>query len=138
MEVISKIAGRAFFDTNVLIYLLEDDPRSQRSAELLERGGIISVQVLNEFVNACRGKKRLPYSRIGEILQRVRALCEVVPVTADFHDQALRLAERYNFHFYDALIVAAALDTQCGTLYTEDLQDGQLLEKRLRVVNPFV
>ena len=58
-------------------------------------------------------------------------------VTVDTHDDALRLAQRYGFHFHDALVVASALAADCETLYTEDLQDGQVIDDRLTVRNPF-
>lgn len=58
-------------------------------------------------------------------------------VTVDTHDDALRLAQRYGFHFYDALVVASALAADCETLYTEDLQDGQVIDDRLTIRNLF-
>jgi predicted nucleic acid-binding protein len=61
----------------------------------------------------------------------------VEAVTEDTHDRALALVERYGFSFYDALLIAAALHAGCSRLYSEDLQHGQLIDRQLRILNPF-
>jgi predicted nucleic acid-binding protein len=66
----------------------------------------------------------------------LRPLCRVFP-SVDLLKNALDVKDRYKFHFYDALIVAAALDAGCERLYSEDLNHGQAIE-RLRIENPFV
>ncbi len=130
--------NRVFFDTNVLLYLLSEEPeKANRAEELLEAGGVISVQILNEFTNVARRKLAMDWREIRDILGTLRRLCEVVPLTLDTHDRALDLAERFRFSIYDALIVSAALIAGSETLYTEDLQDGLRLEGQLVVVNPF-
>jgi predicted nucleic acid-binding protein len=58
-------------------------------------------------------------------------------LTAETHDAGLRIASKYRFAFYDALIAAAALEADCTTLYSEDFQDGQVIEGTLIVRNPF-
>jgi predicted nucleic acid-binding protein len=131
--------GERFFDTNVVLYLLSSDTaKADRAEELLALGGTISVQVLNEFVAVASRKLRMPWLEVREVLAQVRAVCEVVPMTVETHEQALYLAERYGLSVYDALIVSAALLAGCKTLYSEDLQDGQVIERRLTVCNPFV
>lgn len=130
--------SRAFFDTNVLLYLLSADPGKAGTAErLLAAGGHVSVQVLNEFAAVATGKLRLDWAETLEILATVRALCVVEPLTVNAHDRAVAIAARYRLHIYDALIVAAALLAGCERLYSEDLQAGQRFDKRLRIVNPF-
>lgn len=127
-----------FFDTNVILYLLSADAaKADRAEELLAIGGIISVQVLNEFAAAASRKLRMTWPEIREVLAQVRVVCPVEPVTVDTHDKALQLAERYGLSTYDALIVAAALMAGCTTLYSEDMQDGQVIERHLTIRNPF-
>jgi predicted nucleic acid-binding protein len=127
-----------FFDTNVLLYLLSADPsRANRAEEVLAAGGIISVQVLNEFSSVAMRKLRMTVAEVREVLEPIMALCEVVPLTVQIHQRGLHLAERYGFSFYDASIVAAALESGCMTLYSEDLQDGQVIDRSLAVSNPF-
>lgn len=131
-------AAEPFFDTNVLLYLLSADPvKADRAESLLADGGTISVQVLNEFASVTLRKLAMPVTELREILEPVRSVCHVEPVTEDTHDRALALVERYGFSFYDALLVAAALRAGCARLYSEDLQHGQLIDRQLRILNPF-
>ena len=132
-------AADDFFDTNVLLYLLSADTgKADRAEALLAGGGRISVQVLNEFVSVATRKLRMPWPDIKESLAAVRAVCAVEPLTVETHEKALILAERLGLSFYDALIVAAALRAGCKTLHSEDMQHGQVIEKKLTVRNPFV
>jgi predicted nucleic acid-binding protein len=130
--------GDDFFDTNVVLYLLSADPaKADRAEELLAIGGTISVQVLNEFVAVASRKLHMSWIEIREVLAQVRAVCAVEPVTIETHERALRLAERYGISIYDALIVSAALLANCKTLHSEDMQDGQVIERQLTIRNPF-
>jgi predicted nucleic acid-binding protein len=133
------MAGQtAFFDTNVLLYLVsEDHAKANKAEELLAAGGVISVQVLNEFVSVSSRKRMMQWPEIKEALEVFRMTLRVEPVTIDTHDTALRIAERHKVSFYDALIVAAAAISDCAVLYSEDLQHGRTFEKSLTVRNPF-
>lgn len=134
----TRPVSRAFLDTNILLYTISSDPKAPRAIEMLERAAVISVQVLNEFANTVRRKMALDLGEIVDVLGRFRAIYEIVPLTTDIHDHALQIAGRYGFSIHDSLIVAAALDAGCDTLYSEDLQHGQRIEARLDVVNPFL
>ena len=126
------------FDTNVVLYLLSADPaKANRAAQLLERGGTISVQVLNEFTAVAIRKFRMKINEVRELLATVRQRCEITPLDITTHEQALELADRYRISIYDALIVAAALASECSILWTEDLQNGQRIQ-RLTIRNPFI
>jgi predicted nucleic acid-binding protein len=131
--------ARPCLDTNVLIYsVAKDDPRSEIAEGLLAAGGVISVQALNEFVATARRKLDMSWEEITEALDAIRILCPSPrAVTIETHDAALSIARTYGFHVYDALVVASALAADCETLYTEDLQDGQVIEERLTIRNPF-
>jgi predicted nucleic acid-binding protein len=132
-------AGDTFFDTSVLFYLLSNDARkADRVEALLAHRGIISVQVLNEFTVVALRKVGLPLLEIREILDTVRAVCTVEPLTATTHDRGMEICERYKFSFYDSVIVAAALIVGAKVLYSEDLQHGQVINRQLRIVNPFL
>jgi predicted nucleic acid-binding protein len=128
----------AFFDTNIVLYLLSDDSAKADTAEaLLAQGGTVSVQVLNELASVASRKLRLSWDEIREVLATVQATCAVEPLTLEVHTRALELIERHSLSVYDALIVAAALEAGCTTLWTEDMQHGQLIDGRLRLCNPF-
>jgi predicted nucleic acid-binding protein len=126
----------AFFDTNVLLYRLSSDSsKADRANELLQTGGAVSVQVLNEFAAVAARKLRMTIAEIRFVLDAIRLVCDVVPVDLEIHDRALELAERYRLAIYDALIVAAAIGANCTTLWTEDLHNGQRIQ-RLTIRNP--
>lgn len=130
---------QAFFDTSVLLYLLSGDARkADRVEQLLAQRGVISVQVLNEFAAVARRKLRLPLADVRAILDTVRAVCTVESVTVATHDRGLSVCERYKFSIYDSMMVASALIAGARVLHSEDLQHGQVIDRQLRVVNPFV
>ena len=127
----------SFFDTSVLLYLLsKDSAKADRVEQLLEAGGTISVQVLNEF--AAVALRKMPLNDIREILDTIRTVCKVESVTLATHDLGLSINERYGFSLYDSMLVSAALIANMKDLYSEDLQHGQIIDNRLRILNPFV
>ena len=126
-----------FADTNVVLYLLDQGQKADRAEEILRQGPLISIQVLNEALVNCRRKAGLDWEEAGAFLAGVQALCPVVDLTLQTHEVGRALAQRYGFAVYDAMIVAAALISGCSTLYSEDMQDGLLVEGQLRIVNPF-
>jgi len=131
--------AEAFFDTNVILYLFSAEAAKANTAEeLLAGGGQISVQVLNELANVGRRKLALSWAEIADITTQIQSLCSVTQLTVETHAQGLQLAERYGWSVYDGMIVAAALMGGCTLLYTEDMQDGQLVDGRLTLRNPFV
>jgi len=105
---------------------------------LLAERATISVQVLNEFAAIALRKLRMPLSEVREILNTVRTVCHVEPVTVATHDRGLAINERYGFSLYDSMIIASALIVAVKILYSEDLQDGQVVDGKLRIVNPFL
>jgi predicted nucleic acid-binding protein len=128
----------SFFDTNVLVYLASGDTaKADRTEAVIAEGGSISVQVLNELANVARRKMQMSWDETHAFLDMLRGLLTVHPLTVEIHETGLRLAERYGFSIYDAMIAASALDAGCDTLWSEDMQHGMALEEGLRIVNPF-
>jgi predicted nucleic acid-binding protein len=131
-------APKAFIDSNVLIYLLSANVNKANQAEAVVRaGGRISVQVLNEIANVALRKLGMPWTEINEVLALIRSICPVEPLAIETHDRGKLVSERYGLSVYDAMIVAAALLAGCETLYSEDMQDDLLIERQLRICNPF-
>ena len=126
-----------FFDTNIILYLLDDGPKAEIAEGLIAKRGQISVQVLNEALVNCIRKAGMSWDEAGQFLEGIRQLCLVTDLTPATHDIGRALGARYGFSVYDAMIVAAALEAGCTTLYSEDMQDGLLVEGQLRIVNPF-
>lgn len=127
----------AFFDTNVLIYEFSEDAAKARASEdVIRAGGVVSVQVLNEFASAGARNLGLNWAVIREILLEYRQNFTVVPLTIETHERGIELAERYQLNVYDGMIVAAALIAECKTLYSEDMHDGLVIDG-LTVRNPY-
>jgi predicted nucleic acid-binding protein len=128
----------SFFDTNVLLYIASVDPaKADRAEGLIGAGGMISVQVLNEITNVARRKMGMLWAEARAFLSMIRGLLSVRPLTIDIHETGVSLEERYGLSIYGATIAASALHADCDTLWSEDMQDGIVLDDRLSVVNPF-
>jgi len=132
------LVERIFLDSNVMIYAyFKQDERKQRiSKQLISQNAVISTQVLQELTNTLRRKMGVDYSIIRPILQECLKNCDLNSNTSDTVLLALDIAERYGFSFYDSLIVAAALESKCTTLYSEDMHHNQRIEN-LTIKNPF-
>ena len=128
----------SFLDSNIVLYLASEDLlKADRAQELVAEGGTISVQVLNELANISHRKMGLSWDETRNFLLMIRGLLKVEPITIEIHDVGTSLAERYQLSVYDSMIVSAALSAECDTLLSEDLQNGLLINGRLRVLNPF-
>ena len=129
----------AFYDSNTLLYLISSDPaKADRIEALLAGGGVISVQVLNEFTAVARRKFSIPWSEIEVALDPVKEAFDIEAVTLETYDLAVTVAQRFHYTIYDSLIIAAALIAGCDTLYSEDMQHGQVIADRLTIINPFL
>ena len=130
---------KVFLDSNIIVYAFGEDQRNATAVGLLAEGGVISVQVLNEFVNVARRKLHFEWSQIEDALAAIRTLASAIhPIDHEVHTNAVGLAKNYGFSFYDALIVAAALKAKCTVLYSEDMQHGRIVEDQLEIRNPFL
>jgi predicted nucleic acid-binding protein len=130
--------GGSFLDTNVLLYIASTDPsKADRAEAMIGAGGVISVQVLNEFTHVARREMRLTWRETLHLLSTMRRLLTVHPLTIDIHDMGLAMAQRHNFSLYDAMIVACALEAGCETLWSEDMHHGMVIDGQLRIANPF-
>jgi predicted nucleic acid-binding protein len=130
-------AKRRFFDTNIVVYLMSGDAAKASKAEsLIASGGVVSVQVLNEFTSVARRKLALTWAETEEVLVALKANLEVIPLTLTVHERALALASAHELSIYDASIVAAALEGGCDAVLSEDMQHGQKFAA-LRIENPF-
>jgi predicted nucleic acid-binding protein len=128
----------SFIDTNILLYIVSNDPvKAAKAEEIVALGGIISVQILNELTNVARRKMHMSWTETHDFLNMLRSLLTVRPLTIETHETGLALAERYSLSTYDAMIVGAAAHAGCDTLWSEDMHDGLVVENSLRIINPF-
>jgi predicted nucleic acid-binding protein len=127
-----------FLDSSILVYAFTTNPRAVTAQALLKRGGVINVQGLNEFTNMARRKLGMTWDEVRDALSAIRVVCRtIVPMDVETHADALRIAERYGCAIFDALMVASAVRADCSILWSEDMQDGLVIDKRLRIANPF-
>ena len=127
----------AFFDTNILVYAQQMDGKGDRARALFAGGGKLSVQVLNEFTAVSRRKQRRDWREIDEAVADVLTMVDPpLALTLDLHHSARALAQDHGLSFYDALIVSAAIEAGCDTLFSEDMQHGRSIGG-LAIVNPF-
>lgn len=132
-----SMAGE-FLDSNVLVYAFTADPRAAAAQALLESGCIISVQGLNEFANVAKRKLGMTWKEVRAALAAVRTVCPtILSIDVETHMEALLVAERYGYAIFDALMIASALQADSKTLWSEDMQDGMVIDGRLRISNPF-
>jgi predicted nucleic acid-binding protein len=132
-------ALKVFIDTNILLYLLSSDLEKADQAEsILQTGGLISVQVLNEITNVARRKLAMQWAEVNEFLGLIRSICQIAPLTLEVHDKGRAVAERYKLSIYDSMIVASAILGECDTVYSEDMQNGLLIDDQLQICNPFM
>jgi predicted nucleic acid-binding protein len=128
----------SFLDSNVVLYAASGDAaKAARAIELLERGAILSVQVLTETAHVLRRKFACNWHQTHAFLETVRALTTVVPTSLNAHLRGLALAQRHGFSVWDAMIVATALDAGCDRLWSEDMQHGLMVDGQLAIINPF-
>lgn len=126
-----------FIDSNVVLHLLSGDAAKADLAEaMLNKGGIISVQVLNEVTSVCRRKLKMSWEEIDAVMLAVKAACDVVPLTVESHDKAVQIAKQFQLSIYDAHIYAAAILSGAKTLLSDDMQSGMKIDG-LVVKNPF-
>lgn len=138
--------GKYFLDTNIFVYSfnVNEKDKQRKSISLIANAldnqiGCVSYQVVQEFLNVAARKFIKPLS-IQDcqryLISVLEPLCEIY-ASAGLYNQALEISERWQYSFYDSLIIAAAINCRCSILYTEDLQNGQKIQN-VTVINPFV
>jgi predicted nucleic acid-binding protein len=128
-----------FLDSNIVLYALGTDEKKRAIARaLLAEKPSISTQVINECSHVLRRKCRLPLAEVKQQLSAVIKATHLLDVHITQSYTAWELAERYGYSHFDCLIIATALAAQCTTLYSEDMQHGQIINGRLTITNPFM
>ncbi|WP_375415877.1 PIN domain-containing protein [uncultured Hymenobacter sp.] len=127
-------------DTNILVHLYDDIQQQTRivAEQLTSQEPVISQQVITEYLNISRRLLPVPKDEVLRRCNLVFAVCKIAPTTHSTLALAARLLARYDFQLFDSIVVAAALEANCTTLYSADFQHNQLIEGRLRIINPFV
>lgn len=143
MTEMKQMNDKIFLDTNVLIYLYStDEPQKRRCIEyLLSKldldNVIISTQVINEFINVLHKKRKVPLLTLIKTVDDLLKLFNVIHVTKNTIQHALKIIEKYHFSYFDSLMLSSALEADCAYFYSEDMHNQQIIEKTLTIVNPF-
>jgi predicted nucleic acid-binding protein len=131
---------KAFLDTNVLVYLYSvDEPLKQaRATESFRKYECItSVQAFNEFCYVLLRKWKLPIETIKKAIYEIEGYCHVVIVDTDIIEKALDIHSKYSFSYYDSVMLASALASQCTLFLSEDMNDTQIIDGYLTICNIF-
>ena len=138
----SLMSDRVFLDTNIIIYAYSDDePKKQEIAnnilEEYESQITISTQVINELSNTLFRKFKLGTEAVEAVVLELNDNFPIVDFNLQTQLKAIKIKERYQLQFYDSMILATALENGCNIIYSEDMQNGQIIEKQLTIINPF-
>ncbi len=135
------MSEKAFFDSNVLLYGLDKSSKSKKQKVfrlLRDNEPVISPQVVFECLNVSIKKLKKSKKEAFEFLNRIIFFTEITIEDSDTVSKALTLYSKHSLQIFDSKIIATALLAECSVLYSEDLQHGQVFEKKLKVVNPFL
>jgi len=128
-------------DTNILIYLHDENEESykrKKANELIASGPIISPQVISEYLNVCNKRLKMTKQDCLDSLMAWLPYCELTSLEPAVYNNAIDLIKKYQFQMFDAIIVASSLLSDCTILYSEDMQHDLIIDKQLKIVNPFI
>ncbi|MDR0321055.1 MAG: PIN domain-containing protein [Treponema sp.] len=131
---------KAFIDTNIFIYLYSEDELQKKniSQKAVEKYDcFISTQVLNEFCNVCIGKLHQSTDEVELAITEITEQCNVLLMENHIIKQAIEIHKRYGYKYFDCLMLASALSSDCKFFITEDMADGQIINNKITIVNIF-
>ncbi|STZ56005.1 Predicted nucleic-acid-binding protein, contains PIN domain [Moraxella lacunata] len=130
--------NRYFMDSNILLYSIGNDDK-QPIAEKLSRNpnAVISTQVLNEFCNVVFRKKLMTDDELLSSIRFFKKYFIIIDLNSDFVVDALHIKKRYQYSYWDSLIIATALYVNTPILYSEDMHHNHIIENKLTIINPF-
>ena len=135
-----QMKDKIFIDTNILLYAYSTEKNKQEIAQNIintNNNIYISKQVINETINILIKKFKLNIKDIINVVKELEKEFIILDFDIQIQLNALKLKQNYNLQFYDALIVSTALKNSCTILYSEDMQDKLVIEKKLKIINPF-
>jgi predicted nucleic acid-binding protein len=126
-------------DTNILLYALDNFyPEKQSiSIQIIADKPLFCSQSLSEFTNVCLRKWKFSKENVAEIINEYLNQCTYIPITEEMIFFSFEVMNKYRFQLFDSMIISAAIKSGCSILYSEDMNNGQIIEKQLQIVNPF-
>ena len=133
---------KIFLDSNILVYAFDKSniKKHNTSKGIISNGGFyISVQVVNEFINVVTSKieTTISYEKVLSIVDLFPTFLTIRSLSFENSISAIKLKNKYKYSYFDSLIIASALDNDCEILYSEDMQHNQIIEDKLKIINPF-
>ncbi len=130
-----------FFDTNIILYSYSvDEPQKREIANKLifsQNEILISTQIINETVNILYKKFKIDTKNIIKVIEELEDIFKIVNFSINTQKYALYIKNKYNFQYYDSLVLSTALENRCNIIFSEDFQHNQIIENRLKIINPF-
>jgi len=126
-------------DTNILIYSHEDQKLTKRdiARDLLAELPILSMQVVFEYLNVMKRILQFSKTDLMELGTQLIDKCDVRPVEISTVHLAKNLIQKYDFQIFDSIIIASALEANCEILYSEDMQHNLIVNRQLKIINPY-
>jgi len=136
---VRSMTDKPTLDTNVLIYAFgkKDDDRKQIAKTILSKCSIISLQVANETVYVLLKKFKFTPNELDKVIVFMTQNFVISDLNIQILDQTIKISVQYGLSFWDSMMVASALNNHCSILYSEDMQDKQIIDGRLQIINPF-
>ena len=133
------MTDKATLDTNVLIYAFgkQEDERKQIAKAIITECNIISLQVVNETVYVLLKKFQFSSHELDKVIEFMKQNFVISDLNIQTLNQTIKISAKYGFSFWDSMMIAAALNNHCSILYSEDMQNNQVIEDRLQIINPF-
>ncbi len=133
---------KIFIDTNVLIYAYTEKEIEKQNTALKilysnRKNIVISTQIVNEFSSVLIRKYKVKPDILFPRVKEFFTLFNVALIHYSTIEKAFNLIQKYNFSYYDSLIVSSALENKCSVLYSEDMHHGIVVENKLKIINPF-
>jgi predicted nucleic acid-binding protein len=135
------IENKAFLDTNILIYIFtvpENEKHKQAIEQINVYDRIISTQILTEFCSVSIRKLKMDSNHVKEAINDICSNNTLVVISLDTIQQGLYIQNKYHYTYYDSLVIASALENDCEFLLSEDMANGQVIEKSLTIRNIFL
>lgn len=131
---------KSTIDSNVLIYAFgnQDDLKKRIAKKILANCNKISLQAVNETIYVLHRKFNFTIVELDKIIQFFNVKFQVKSIDIVTLNKAMMIMEKYNYSFWDSMMLAAALENKCSELYSEDMQNNQIIEGTLKIINPFL
>jgi predicted nucleic acid-binding protein len=132
--------SKTTLDSNILIYAFgkQDDKKKEIAKGIISDCEIVSLQAINETLFVLYAKFKFPVIELETVKNFLVQVFNISEINTSTLSKSLQIMKKYNYSFWDSMMIASALNNQCQTLYSEDMHHGQIIEDKLEIINPFL